>query len=108
MRWWYHGREPCPEGLGHLPEPGRQASVTRETPGETTGMKFSDDGFDARRLRSHGASVWRWRVLAALATLAAAGGVLLALAGMATLLGHPAALGPLNAGIGAASILVLC
>lgn len=71
-------------------------------------MKFSDDGFDARRLRSRGASVWRWRVLASLATLAAAGGVLLALAGMATLLGHPAALGPLNAGIGAASILVLC
>ena len=66
-------------------------------------MKFSDDGFDARRLRSRGASVWRWRVLAALATLAAAGGVLLALAGMATLLGHPAAFGPLNAGI-----LVLC
>ncbi|HSC84889.1 MAG TPA: hypothetical protein VLC30_14835 [Pseudomonas sp.] len=69
-------------------------------------MKLSD-GFDARRLRSRGPATWRWRFLAALAALSAAFGVLLAMAGTATLIGHPPALGPLNDSVGAAIALVL-
>jgi uncharacterized membrane protein YidH (DUF202 family) len=70
-------------------------------------MKWSDDGFDARRLRPRGASGWRWRFLGALAAVFAAFGVLLGMAGAATLLGRPPALGPLNDSIGAAIVLLL-
>ncbi len=69
-------------------------------------MKLSD-GFDARRLRPRGPATWRWRFVAALAALFAAFGVLLAMAGAASLLGRPPALGPLNDSIGAAISLVL-
>ncbi|MBB2496227.1 hypothetical protein [Aquipseudomonas ullengensis] len=65
------------------------------------------DGFDARRLRERGPAIWRWRFLAALAALGAAFGVLLSMAGAATLLGRPPALGPLNDSIGASISLVL-
>ena len=70
-------------------------------------MKLSDDGFNARHLRPRGSSAWRWRLLAGLAALFAAFGVLLAMAGAATLLGRPPALGPLNDSIGAAIMLLL-
>lgn len=70
-------------------------------------MKLSDDGFDARRLRPRGPACWRWRFLGALAALGAACGVLLGMAGAATLLGHPPALGPLNDSVGAAVVLLL-
>lgn len=71
-------------------------------------MKLSDGGFDARRLRPRGPATWRWRLVAALAALFAAFGILLAMAGAATLLGRPPALGPLNDSIGAAiSLLVV-
>lgn len=69
-------------------------------------MKLSD-GFDARRLRPRGPAIWRWRLAGALAALFAAFGVLLAMAGGATLLGHPPALGPLNDSSGAAISLLL-
>ncbi|WP_347901409.1 hypothetical protein [Pseudomonas purpurea] len=59
-------------------------------------MKLSD-GFDARRLRPKGPSNWRFRFGAACSALLATLGVLLALAGAASLLGHPPALGELNA-----------
>ncbi|WP_068827734.1 hypothetical protein [Pseudomonas sp. BMS12] len=70
-------------------------------------MKWSDDGFNARRLRPRGPSCWHWRLLAAIAALFAAGGVLLSMAGAATLLGRPPALGPLNDSVGAAIVLLL-
>lgn len=59
-------------------------------------MKLSD-GFDARRLRPKGQSNWRFRFGAAFAALLATCGVLLAMAGAASLLGRPPALGELNA-----------
>ena len=49
-------------------------------------MKHSD-GFDARRLRPRNASNWRLRLGAGLAALFATFGVLLSMAGIATLLG---------------------
>ena len=58
-------------------------------------MKLSD-GFDARRLRPRGPGSWRWRFAAALSALFAMLGILLAMAGAATLLGRPPALGGLN------------
>lgn len=65
------------------------------------------DGFDARRLRNRGPTVWRWRFLATLGALLAALGVLMVMAGAATLLGRPSDLGPLNESIGAAvSVLI--
>lgn len=69
-------------------------------------MKFSD-GFDARRLRPRNASNWRLRLGAGLAALFAAFGVLLTLAGTATLFGQPAALGPLNDSPATASVFVV-
>ncbi|WP_095078346.1 hypothetical protein [Pseudomonas sp. Irchel s3h17] len=70
-------------------------------------MKISD-GFDARRLRPKGPRNWRFRIAAAFSALLAAFGVLLAMAGAASLLGHPPALGELNASpVGAAVILGL-
>jgi hypothetical protein len=70
-------------------------------------MKLSDQGFDARRLRSRAPGCWRWRFLAALAALCATFGVLLGMAGAATMLGRPPALGPLNDSLGAALSLLL-
>lgn len=69
-------------------------------------MKLSD-GFDARRLRPRRPGSWRWRCGAALAALFATFGVLLAMAGAATLLGRPPALGALNASPGAAGVLLV-
>ncbi|MCQ6258201.1 hypothetical protein [Pseudomonas sp. Q11] len=70
-------------------------------------MKLSD-GFDARRLRPKGPSTWRLRFGAALAALLATLGVLLAMAGAASLLGRPPALGELNASpLGSTIILVI-
>lgn len=69
-------------------------------------MKLSD-GFDARRLRPRNASNWRLRLGAGLAALFATLGVLLSMAGIATLLGQPAALGPLNQSPAAAGLFLL-
>ncbi|ALH99926.1 hypothetical protein C1Y08_19075 [Pseudomonas sp. FW306-02-F02-AA] len=70
-------------------------------------MKKSD-GFDARRLRPKGPRNWRYRFGAAFSALLATLGVLLALAGAASLLGHPPALGELNTSrAGAAVVLAL-
>ncbi len=70
-------------------------------------MKISD-GFDARRLRPKGPSTWRSRLSAAIAALLATLGVLLAMAGAASLLGHAPALGDLNAtSAGSAVVLVV-
>ncbi|MCY1535549.1 hypothetical protein D9M68_709590 [compost metagenome] len=69
-------------------------------------MKLSG-GFDARRLRPRGQGNWRLRFVAALAALFATLGVLLAMAGAATLLGRPPALGPLNDSPGAATVLLV-
>ncbi|WP_282875563.1 LPXTG cell wall anchor domain-containing protein [Pseudomonas peli] len=69
-------------------------------------MKHSD-GFDARRLRPRNASNWRLRLGAGLAALFAAFGIMLSMAGIATLLGQPVALGPLNESPAAASVFVV-
>ncbi|WLG94489.1 hypothetical protein J3P84_19655 [Pseudomonas sp. Z1-29] len=70
-------------------------------------MKLSD-GFDARRLRPKGPSNWRFRIGAGIAALLATLGVLLAMAGAASLLGRPPALGELNATpLGSAIILAI-
>ena len=70
-------------------------------------MKLSD-GFDARRLRPKGQRNWRYRFGAAIAALLAMAGVLLAMAGAASLLGHAPAMGELNTNrVGAAVILVV-
>ncbi|CAI8920399.1 putative membrane protein [Pseudomonas sp. JAI111] len=70
-------------------------------------MKLSD-GFDARRLRPKGQRNWRFRFGAAFAALLATCGVLLAMAGAASLLGRPPALGELNASrLGSAIILAV-
>ncbi|VVN05197.1 hypothetical protein PS645_03499 [Pseudomonas fluorescens] len=68
-------------------------------------MKLSD-GFDARRLRPKGPSNWRLRFGAAFAALLATCGVLLAMAGAASLLGRPPALGELNASPLGSSIIL--
>lgn len=70
-------------------------------------MKISD-GFDARRLRQKGQSNWRMRISAAISAVLATAGVLLAMAGVASLIGRPSALGELNASpSGAVAIIVL-
>jgi len=71
-------------------------------------MKLSD-GFDARRLRPQktGSGNWRLRVAAALAALFATFGVLLMMAGAATFLGRPPALGELNDSTTDASVLLV-
>ncbi|WAH60348.1 hypothetical protein LZ023_12805 [Pseudomonas silvicola] len=69
-------------------------------------MKLSD-GFDARRLRPRGPRNWGTRLGQAFAAVLAALGVLLALAGAASLFGHPPALGDLNASKTGASLLVV-
>lgn len=65
------------------------------------------DGFDARRLRPHAPRHLGWRLLAGCAALVATLGILLAMAGSATLLGRPPALGPLNDSTGAALTLLV-
>jgi membrane protein implicated in regulation of membrane protease activity len=70
-------------------------------------MKLSD-GFDARRLRPKGRSNWRFRIGATIAALLAMCGVLLIMAGIASLLGHAPALGEMNTNrAGAAVILAI-
>lgn len=59
-------------------------------------MKISDGGFNARRLRPRGPGTWRMRLVAAFAALLATFGILLTMAGIASLLGHAPALGDLN------------
>ncbi|WOE77964.1 hypothetical protein RZO07_22045 [Pseudomonas protegens] len=69
-------------------------------------MKISD-GFDARRLRPKSPRNWRLRLGAGFSALLATFGVLLALAGTASLLGRAPALGELNASpLGSALILL--
>ena len=70
-------------------------------------MKLSDDGFNARRLRPKGSRQWGMRLLKAFAALLATLGILLAMAGVASLVGHPGALGELNASTGGAIALLL-
>lgn len=65
------------------------------------------DGFDARRLRPHAPRHLGWRLLAGCAALIATLGILLAMAGSATLLGRPPALGLLNDSTGAALTLLV-
>ncbi|WP_339509723.1 hypothetical protein [Pseudomonas sp. RL_15y_Pfl2_60] len=69
-------------------------------------MKQSD-GFNPRRLRPREPGNWRLRFTAVLAALFAAGGVLLAMAGAATLLGRPSALGNLNDSPAASAVLLV-
>jgi len=69
-------------------------------------MKVSD-GFDARRLRPRGSGNWRMRIVAAFAALLATFGVLLVLAGVSSLIGHPQALGELNASPTGAIVIVV-
>lgn len=66
----------------------------------------SSDGFDARRLRPRRPGTWRLRLGAGLAALCAACGVLLAMAGAASLLDRAPALGALNQSPGAAGVLL--
>lgn len=68
-------------------------------------MKVSD-GFDARRLRPKGPGSWGVRIGSAIAALLATFGVLLAMAGVSSLIGRPQALGELNASpLGAALVV---
>jgi hypothetical protein len=69
-------------------------------------MKISD-GFDARRLRPKGPGNWRFRLGAAFSAVLAMFGVLLALAGAASLLGHPPALGELNASATGSTVILV-
>ena len=69
-------------------------------------MKISD-GFDARRLRPKAHRDWGSRLVLLFAALLILCGVLLLLAGAASLIGRPGALGELNASpAGAALVLV--
>ncbi|ARS48627.1 MULTISPECIES: hypothetical protein [Pseudomonadaceae] len=69
-------------------------------------MKLSDD-FDARRLRPRQPKSWRLRVGAGLGALLATLGILLAMAGVASLVGRAPALGGLNDSTGEAIALLL-
>ena len=68
-------------------------------------MKISD-GFDARRLRPKAHRDWGSRLVLLFAALLTLSGALLLLAGAASLIGHPDALGDLNASP-AGAVLVL-
>ncbi|PLP89253.1 hypothetical protein CYD26_17250 [Pseudomonas sp. FFUP_PS_473] len=68
-------------------------------------MKLSD-GFDAKRLRSREPRNWSMRFAAAFSALLATLGVLLAMAGTASLLGHASALGELTNNRAAAAVIV--
>jgi len=66
------------------------------------------DGFDARRLRPPKPQIHRWRIGAVLSALCAALGILLAMAGAASLFGRPPNLPGLDApGISAIPLLIL-
>jgi hypothetical protein len=67
----------------------------------------SSGGFDARRLRPRQPGNWRLRLAAGFAALFATLGVLLAMAGAASLLDRAPALGALNDSPGAAGVLLL-
>lgn len=67
-------------------------------------MKISD-GFDARRLRPKSPSNWRSRVVLTIAALITVCGLLMALTGMASLVGHSPALGELNASPAGAALI---
>lgn len=69
-------------------------------------MKISD-GFDARRLRPKTPSNWRSRLVLTFAALLALLGALLLLAGAASLIGHPSALGELNASPAGATLVLV-
>jgi hypothetical protein len=70
-------------------------------------MKLSDDGFNARRLRPRGPNRWRMRIGAALAAVLAAFGILLGMAGIASLLGRPPAIDSLDTSPTGAAILTV-
>lgn len=67
-------------------------------------MKISD-GFDARRLRPKGQRNWGRRIISALAVLLAVSGVLILLAGVFGLIGHPQAIGDLGTSPGGAAVV---
>lgn len=67
----------------------------------------SPAGFDARRLRPSRPRSRRWRFGAALSALSATLGILLAMAGAATLLGRPPDLGGLNDSVESAIFLLI-
>ncbi|PHN33417.1 hypothetical protein [Pseudomonas sp. ICMP 561] len=69
-------------------------------------MKVSD-GFDARRLRPKGSGNWGVRIGSAIAALLATFGVLLAMAGVSSLIGRPQVLGELNASPLGTALVVL-
>lgn len=69
-------------------------------------MKVSD-GFDARRLRPRGSGSWRMRIVATFAALLAVFGILLIVAGVSSLIGHPQALGELNASPAGAAVIAV-
>ncbi|MHA6193690.1 hypothetical protein ACX3YG_04805 [Pseudomonas wadenswilerensis] len=68
-------------------------------------MKISD-GFDAKRLRPRPPGAWGSRLAAMFAMLLTTLGVLLAMAGAASLLGRPPALGELNENPVAAGLIL--
>lgn len=65
------------------------------------------DGFNASHLRPRRSYSWRLRFAAALTALFAVLGILLLMAGTATLLGRPPALGSLNDSTVDASVLLV-
>lgn len=69
-------------------------------------MKLSDD-FDARRLRPSQPKTWRLRIGAAVGALLATLGILLSMAGIASLAGRAPVLGTLNDSTGEAIVLLL-
>ena len=69
-------------------------------------MKIAD-GFDARRLRPKAHSNWRSRLVLTFAALLTLCGVLLLLAGASSLIGHPSALGELNASPAGAIVVLV-
>ncbi len=68
-------------------------------------MKLSDD-FDARRLRPRQPGSWRLRIGAMFGALFAAFGILLAMAGIASLAGRGPTLGALNDSTGEAIVML--
>jgi hypothetical protein len=65
------------------------------------------DGFNASHLRPRRPGNWRFRFAAYLTALVAVFGILLLMAGAATLLGRPPALGSLNDSTTDASVLLV-
>lgn len=69
-------------------------------------MKLSDD-FDARRLRPRQPKTWRLRIGAGVGALLATFGILLTMAGVASLAGRAPVLGTFNDSTGEAIVLLL-